>query len=125
MCNPHVSTLPPKPGLLSIAEGLTHKYILSSQVYGSFSWPFHVSVPEKQRNLFMFLMWHLSFYMVFAKKMGTLNILNEQRNKRNLNIHGSETTMETLRLASCFFENGSSHQRHWSIFPVLVQWNPP
>jgi hypothetical protein len=41
----------------------------------------------------MFLTWHLAYYMVFPQN-GHFNMLNEQRSKRNLNIHGSKTVKE-------------------------------
>lgn len=49
-----------------------------------------------------------------------VNILNEQ-SKRSINIHSSETIKEH----EVGFGNGSSHQRRWSVFPVLLSMMEP
>lgn len=71
---PLLSTGSLKPSLLSVAEGAAHKHILPFPIL-THVWilllPFHLSVPEKRRNFFVFLTWNLAFYIVLHK-MATL-----------------------------------------------------
>lgn len=73
--HPHLSTGPPKPGLLSMAEGPAH--VLPSR-------GFFISVSQRSKGTTrLFLTWCLAFYMVFPQN-GHINMLRNNEVKETL-----------------------------------------
>lgn len=115
---PLLSTSALKLSLLSVAEGAAPKHILPFPILTCVD-PSPAFPPQCTREVREFVcfsnMEPSILYGLAQNGHFNVNILNEQ-SKRSINIHDSET----LKEHEVGFENGSSHQRRWSVFPVLV-----